>query len=855
MFSDEPSHISESASATVFLQWLREGNGVFWIKGLPGSGKSTFMKFLAGSNNQNVRTLRCLETWARPRRPRILSFYFWLDDSSNIQNRVLGFLCSLLHQLLSQASAEYASNLLPMDELRMKRRRDNWDSKRLMSLLEAVARDVAKDTPLCIFIDALDECKEDLHPIVEIFKTLVFDSDSNIKCCVSSRSEPRLENRLRHLEPLTLEFHKLTHDDIWRHVGNEFKKCWHLKDLVIPTNEQKDDLVNKVVESSHGVFLWAFLVTKSLCKSIEDGDTPRQIQEQLGRLPKGMMQLYETMLEKSGFSEGERGAEAAAYFKFVIEHHQHTLFHRFHHQYTLFHRFGPYAVGITCEIRPLEPFIPLYEYFHGPTQDQDLSNITRRIRERIERLCAGMVVIRESNYTLDDPVYEVDFFHRTARDFFHEAPGSDILKQCKLTQLERYCLWVDGLCKSDHSHCNSAVNRCQSIPYKLSAYDARNMISWAKEMETSSHADRLSYLQHIDKSLSILYVAKNRNTIEDWVYEQSKSFHGDDQVLDFTALVIQQGWTEWLSFYSTSGQDMSTRYKDYLLLCCSAVCPYYTPTSTWDLSSIAKLLEAGASPNATFYWGMQNRMKTSPWLSYLVRLHSHLRTFRWSEEDRDLETGKLETLLDHEASLDDRCVFLTRLDSGPGSGLYPVSPRLLPLLSVDDLSEIKGSLFVVEVNAKYILEELCAHGIKHTVAEHRAMAAKILSRPDVQRSKSHRRILLVHPGYTENDLPPQSRTEDAARAPSKHHSTPFAEIGVHDSERLIESLAGFPVSLGYSYASHPAKKMKRKDRETRDIWQRSPKVSDLRQYLEERGYYKKEDDPAIPQGPIPMFDS
>lgn len=36
----------QPSSCLDFATWLRSGDGVFWIHGKPGSGKSTFIKFL-----------------------------------------------------------------------------------------------------------------------------------------------------------------------------------------------------------------------------------------------------------------------------------------------------------------------------------------------------------------------------------------------------------------------------------------------------------------------------------------------------------------------------------------------------------------------------------------------------------------------------------------------------------------------------------------------------------------------------------------------------------------------------------------------------------------------------------------
>ena len=46
-----------------FLQWLKTGDGIFWISGKAGSGKSTLMKFLSNEPD----TERALRQWAHER--------------------------------------------------------------------------------------------------------------------------------------------------------------------------------------------------------------------------------------------------------------------------------------------------------------------------------------------------------------------------------------------------------------------------------------------------------------------------------------------------------------------------------------------------------------------------------------------------------------------------------------------------------------------------------------------------------------------------------------------------------------------------------------------------------------------
>ncbi|KAF1960351.1 hypothetical protein CC80DRAFT_292237 [Byssothecium circinans] len=526
-----------------------------------------------------------------------------------------------------------------------------------------------------------------------------------------------------------------------------------------------------------------------------------------------MMKLYDSMLGKSDATKGHRRAEAATYFKFVIDHGERFIWHHIRHG------------GARCFSGGLENLVPFYEKYHGKTQPKNLPSI---LRQRVNFLCAGIVVVEEP--LIFGP--GLGFFHRTARDFFHEPSATEILQQCKLTELESYCLFVDAVSRHRHSKCR--------------------------------------FLQHINEAMSRVHAMKNGGFNENWVYDQAKLDLGDDRVLDFVTLTFQAGSTELLSHSLSMKRSLSGRYKDYLLLCSSD----HAFAPAWR----QKFLELGANPNATFYWGLQDRLKTSPWLQYLVSTTECYKADGSDEDDyddlpnNDLDMDTINAFLDNGASLEDRTVLL-KCCSRIEPSLDDVESRELPPRSWRDLYD--GMFFVIEVNAKYLLEEQCRPGR----VRFSARRTEVLSRPDVQQSQSHRQVLLVHPGYSTEDLHPGTPSEDSEEeslgepvpgelglevnnsgdardnstvgSPGKLQPPPFAEIDFRDSERLLDELELVP-HLGQRNLSGEV--FDRKDEEALGMWQRCPKVQDFKQYLEDNGYYKKADDPAVPQGPIPMFE-
>ncbi|KAK3317712.1 hypothetical protein B0T19DRAFT_296559 [Cercophora scortea] len=78
-------------------QWLRKGTDIFWVSGKPGSGKSTFMKFLF----QDPRTAQLLHNWRSTSSQITVSFFF--HHRGTLQQKSFdGLVRSLLSQLLER---------------------------------------------------------------------------------------------------------------------------------------------------------------------------------------------------------------------------------------------------------------------------------------------------------------------------------------------------------------------------------------------------------------------------------------------------------------------------------------------------------------------------------------------------------------------------------------------------------------------------------------------------------------------------------------------------------------------------------------------------------------------------------
>ena len=64
----------EADQTQSFEEWLSNDDGVFWITGKPGSGKSTIMKFVS----DRERTREALCKWNDGRCPTLANYFFWV---------------------------------------------------------------------------------------------------------------------------------------------------------------------------------------------------------------------------------------------------------------------------------------------------------------------------------------------------------------------------------------------------------------------------------------------------------------------------------------------------------------------------------------------------------------------------------------------------------------------------------------------------------------------------------------------------------------------------------------------------------------------------------------------------------
>lgn len=289
-----------------FMNWMQGDNGIYWVSGRAGSGKSTLMKFLAGDD----RTEPLFEAWAGERTLVTARYWFWSQAQDPLQKSLDGLLRAVMHDIIQQ-SPDYALLLFP-DQFVVGR---SWaDFPTSHDLTRAFTRLVStRSPPACIalMIDGLDEyeASEDDHfELAKILKEAA--TSTHLKVVVSSRPEMAFETTFGDCEKLRL--HELTRNDRRLYVADVFNRHWRVKFLVEQADDgeqARDKLVDCAVEMSEGIFLWLRLVASALAEELNTCDTLADLQVVLEKFPHGLEELYRHMLSRIPEQRRIKGAQ------------------------------------------------------------------------------------------------------------------------------------------------------------------------------------------------------------------------------------------------------------------------------------------------------------------------------------------------------------------------------------------------------------------------------------------------------------------------------------------------------------------------------------------------------------------
>lgn len=270
-----------------YLAWkdpakVSEHYGFLWIRGKPGAGKSTIMKFIY------------LETRKNDKNNQILTASFFFNARGEaLEKTISGMYRSLLLQLFKgfpdlQCVLDDA-DILPQNQITCP------SLNCLKDLLRNAVLKLGQRSFTC-FIDALDECDEqqamDLVSFFEDIAETCTEKGVNLRICFSSRHYPYID--IDRGMRLTVENQEGHAGDLESYIKSKLK----IKDPTLVA-----ELQDKMLEKASGVFLWIVLVVDVLNDENRRGRL--NLRKRLEQIPNGLSELFKDILRRDNTNAEE----------------------------------------------------------------------------------------------------------------------------------------------------------------------------------------------------------------------------------------------------------------------------------------------------------------------------------------------------------------------------------------------------------------------------------------------------------------------------------------------------------------------------------------------------------------------
>lgn len=388
-----------------FAQWLQSENSddhIYWVTGKAGSGKSTLMRYIY----DDPRTQDLLQQWANASKLIIASCFFW-NAGSTMQKSFSGLLHSVLHTLLAKSpdliqasspwrwqSCELGARSLPP-----------WSRRELLDTFQRYVVASEGSTRICFFIDGLDEFEGDeaaREEVVDIFKGIA--EYEHIKVCLSSRPWLVFEDAFRGRPSLLLQ--DLTYNDITKYVQGKLEEQSNFRRIKQKDEEGGSRLILGITDKAKGVFLWVFLVVRSLLVGLRNEDGMRDLHRRLDQIPADLEDDYEQML---GTLEPFYFVQALQLFQVALNAQK---------------QLGLLTYSYMLEDDPDYAF----NVETKPLTKHEVSERYEPTRRRLNSRCKGLLesyiptVSRTwEHFASTLPNATVDFLHRTVRDFMRSS--------------------------------------------------------------------------------------------------------------------------------------------------------------------------------------------------------------------------------------------------------------------------------------------------------------------------------------------------------------------------------------------------------------------------------------------------
>jgi len=470
--------IFQPNSGVNFVPWLTSSNvtdGIYWITGKAGSGKSTLMKFI----QNHEKTFQHLREGSPGQRLILATHYFWSAGTS-LQKSQVGLFRTLLLQILSQCP-EMIPRIVPK----------RWGENSLASLetwsrlelLEAFKRlasvtQLGEKVKICLFVDGLDEYDGDHEELAKLFHQL--SKSPYLRLCLSSRPWQDFIDAFGSSK-WKLRVQELTKNDIKLYVKDNLEEDARFLKLAEGDWRGASALAKAIQEKAHGVFLWVYLVVRSLLRGLVNSDQMSDLQRRLNELPEELEKYFELILDTIEPIYRRQTAQA---FKVMLASTQPLPLIAFH-------------------------FISQEQSGHVSTNDKriiplsskpQLETIIDRQQRQLNASCKDLLYVSVDR---GEPVFsaaKVEFLHRTVMDFLRTGQMDALLTNRSGTQFNANSSLCRAYWAMFRAHPVAATDNIESIREREDLL--AGTIYYAKETERQSGKLESRVLNDIESSIA-----------------------------------------------------------------------------------------------------------------------------------------------------------------------------------------------------------------------------------------------------------------------------------------------------------------------------------------------------------------
>ena len=364
-------------------------HSLLWIKGKPGSGKSTLMKHLLQQAEEEL----CPGD--------ICISHFFCARGSGLERNIEGLYRSLTHQLVWRRPELLTKLTLSSNEKDSIYGYGNW-TWHLKELKEFFHVSIAEAGfgSVKVFVDALDECKDDdVQEVVTALERSAAASVSNgtiLDICWSSRHYPHI--RVKRSLKICMELKNA--GDITRYVCDKVQGS-----CLIDAGLEKD-----IIRKADGVFLWVVLVFRQLLDAEDQGYSRAEKKRIVEDLPSELEDLFQLII---GSVRPRHRRARALMFLYVIVSREHVPLAVEQMQYALAFSADPLPQSIDSWLSSDSYLEPQYAF----------TNYVREVSGGLLEI-TNQRLLRSSGHTGNI----VRFIHESVREFVHYRTSYDVLR-------------------------------------------------------------------------------------------------------------------------------------------------------------------------------------------------------------------------------------------------------------------------------------------------------------------------------------------------------------------------------------------------------------------------------------------